>query len=81
MKAKRTKKVRVLMPISVHPFKAKIWEGIQNGKIRTGMSLRAIATICGEPSMAPQQVKHHLQVMVTMGTIDWINGQYCLEKS
>lgn len=68
------------MPVSVHPFKAKIWEGIQSGKIRTGMSLREIAKICGEPNASPQQVKHHLQAMVTMGTIDWVNGQYRLEK-
>ena len=66
------------MRVAVHPLKVKIWEGIQSGKIKTGMTLRDIGKIIGVS--APQKVKHHLEIMRTMGTIDRENGMYKLEK-
>jgi hypothetical protein len=81
MRGVEMKKLRVSMPIAVHPLKAKIWRCIETGKLRTGMSLREIAVAIGEPKASPQQIKHHLSVMVTMGTIDWVNGQYRLEQA
>ena len=66
------------MPVSVHPIKAKIWAGIQSGKITDGMTLRAIGKLSGCNS--PQQIKSHLEVMKKMGTIDYVRGQYHFER-
>ncbi len=66
------KKVTVEMRVSVHPIKAALWA--KRGKIKPGMSLREIGALIGEGS--PQKLKHHLQTMVTMGSIDYIGGCY-----
>lgn len=65
------------MRVAVHPIKANIWRAMEEGKLRTGMSLREIGKIIGERS--PQKVKHHLDAMRIMGTVHWKNGMYELE--
>jgi hypothetical protein len=72
------KKERVYMLVAVHPIKANIWRGIQSGKIKPGMSLREIGKVAG--TSRPQQIKHHLEAMRNMGTIDYVAGQYVFEK-
>ncbi len=64
------------MRVAVHPIKAKLWQ--QRRKIKPDMSLREIGKIIGMTS--PQQVKHHLETMVSMGTIDKIRGQYVFPR-
>lgn len=60
------------MRVSVHPIKARLWKHRNN--ITPGMSLREIGKLIGEGSS--QQIKHHLESMVKMGTIDYQGGQY-----
>lgn len=70
-------KVIVVMRVAVHPIKAALWK--QRSKITPGMSLREIGALVGIED-APQQVKHHLQAMVAMGSIDYVGGQYVFPK-
>jgi hypothetical protein len=70
-------KVLISMRVAVHPIKAALWE--QRAKIKPEMSLRQIGALVGIES--PQQIKHHLQSMVTMGAIDYIGGQYVFPKT
>jgi predicted ArsR family transcriptional regulator len=65
-------KVTLYMPVAVHPIKARLWQ--RRADIKPGMSLREIGKLVGVQS--PQQIKHHLQTMVNMGTINYVNGQY-----
>lgn len=60
-------KVTTHMRIAVHPIKAALWK--ERRKIAPGMPLREIGGLVGVKS--PQQLKHHLEAMVKMGTIDW----------
>lgn len=62
------------MPISVHETKGKIYRAVVEGKIKRGMSYRDIGKVIGVPH--PQQIKHHLDGLVKMGTIHYINGDY-----
>lgn len=71
-------KVRIMLPVSVHPIKVEIWKNIKLGKIKTGMSLREIGEIIGI-GKKPQIIKHHLDVMRNMGVIDYEKGNYKLE--
>lgn len=71
-----SKKTTICMRISVHPIKAKLWQNRK--KITPEMSLRQIGKLAGCSS--PQQVKHHLEQMVKMGTIDYIGGEYVFPK-
>ena len=70
------KKVTIEMRVAVDPIKAALWENRK--KIKPEMTLREIGALVGVRS--PQQIKHHLQVMVTMGSIDYIGGQYVFPK-
>lgn len=70
------KKVVLNMRVAVHPIKAALWRN--RSKIKPGMSLREIGKFVGVTS--PQKIKHHLQTMVTMGSIDYIGGQYMFPK-
>jgi len=72
------KKILVKMPIAVHPTQARIWNAIELGKIKGDMSLREIGKIINVP--APQQVKHHLEQLRRMGTIDWKDGNYVFNR-
>jgi len=65
-------KVIVDMRVAVHPIKAKLWEN--RARIKPGMSLREIGALINIES--PQQIKHHLEAMVKMGSIDYIVGGY-----
>ena len=65
------------MVVAVHPIKARIWEEINSGRLKTGMTYREIGKIIGTEH--PQKVKHHLEVMKNMGTIDFVNGTYELK--
>lgn len=65
-------KVIVEMRMAVHPTKAALWQ--QRKKIKPEMSLREIGAVIGIDSA--QQVKHRLQMMVSMGAVDYIGGQY-----
>jgi hypothetical protein len=69
-------KVTLEMRVSVHPIKAALWS--KRAKIKSGMSLREIGAVVGEKS--PQKLKHHLQAMVVMGSVDYIGGQYVFPK-
>ena len=69
-------KVSLSMRVSVHPIKAAIWK--RRSKIKPDMTLREIGKLIGVKS--PQQIKHHLQTMVNMGSIDYIGGQYIFPK-
>lgn len=73
------KKVSLEMRVSVHPVKASFWRN--RHKIKPGMTLRDIGSFAGIKN--PQQVKHHLDNMVRMGSIDYIGGEYVFptEKS
>ena len=68
----RNRKVVLEMRVAVHPIKAALWQ--QRAKIDPEMSLREIGALIGIKSA--QQIKHHLEVMVSMGTIDYVGGQY-----
>ena len=71
------KKISVYMRVAVHPIKARLWEA--RARIKPGMSLREIGQLVGVDD-SPQQVKHHLQAMVAMGTVDYVGGQYVFPK-
>ncbi len=64
------------MRMAVHPIKAALWK--QRAKIKPEMTLRQIGAIVGVQS--PQQIKHHLEMMVKTGTIDYIAGQYVFPR-
>lgn len=70
------KKVTIEMRVAVHPIKAALWK--QRHKIEPGMSLRQIGNLIGVTSA--QQIQHHLDAMVRMGSIDYIGGQYVFPK-
>ena len=69
-------KVTLTMRVAVHPIKAGLWK--QRSKITPGMSLREIGKLVGVKE--PQQIKHHLEAMVSMGSIDYVGGQYVFPK-
>ncbi len=66
------------MRVSVHPIKAKLWNA--RAQITPGMSLRQMAALIGLPKSSPQLIKHHLDTMVRMGTIDYVGGEYLWPK-
>ena len=68
------KKTKVTMPVCIHKIQADIYLSIIDGKIKNGMSLREIGSILGVKY--PQKVKHHLEQLRKLGTIDWRNGDY-----
>lgn len=70
------KKVIIEMRVAVHPIKAALWR--RRREIKPGMSLRQIGKLAGVTSA--QQVQHHLDAMVRMGTIDYVGGQYVFPK-
>lgn len=70
------KKVTIEMRVAVHPIKADLWR--QRASIKPDMSLREIGKLIGVKE--PQKVKHHLEAMVKMGTIDYVSGQYVFPK-
>lgn len=69
-------KVTIEMRIATHPIKAALWK--KRSKIGPGMSLREMGKLIGVSS--PQQLKHHLETMVKMGSIDYVGGQYIFPK-
>lgn len=64
----------VLMRIAVHPVKAKLWRLGTSGQIETSHTLRKIGSMIGEEH--PQKIKHHLDEMVKMGAINYVDGGY-----
>ena len=64
------------MRVSVHPIQANLWK--HKDRIKSDMSLREIGEIIGVKS--PQQIKHHLDQMVKLGSIDYIKGQYVFPR-
>lgn len=79
MKSKKS----VLIPVSVHWIKYEIIEGLKNNRINLSSdSYRGIAEIIGIPKKdkgAAQKIKHHLDALVSMGTLDKINGKYAVD--
>lgn len=71
------KKVTIVMRVAVHPIKAEMWK--RRAEITPDMTLREIGKLIGVKE--PQQVKHHLQAMVTMGSIDYVGGQYVFPRA
>lgn len=69
-------KTTINMRIAVHPIKAALWK--KRKRISPGMTLREIGKLVGVKS--PQQLKHHLENMVKMGSIDYIGGEYVFPK-
>jgi len=70
-------KKSVTVKISVHWIQADIIEGLKSGDINLSKhSLREIAEIIKEPTMAPQKIKHHLYQLVKLGILHIIDGQY-----
>ena len=68
-------KTSIIMRVAVHKIKADLWlHGCLMKNITKNMTLRDIGQLI-EVSH-PQQIKHHLDAMVKMGSIDMINGQY-----
>lgn len=59
-------------------IKAAMWQ--KRAQIKPEMSLREIAKVIGYANASPQKIKHHLQTMVTMGSVDYIGGQYVFPK-
>lgn len=76
--AEQPKKVTTTMRVAVHPIKAKLWK--VRGQINPDMSLRQLASLIGLPKANPQQIRHHLETMVKMGTIDYIGGRFVFPK-
>lgn len=72
------KKAVIEMRVAVHPIKAAMWR--HRAQIGPGMSLREIAKVIGYANASPQKIKHHLQTMVTMGSVDYIGGRYVFPK-
>lgn len=71
-------KVVLEMRVAVHPIKAAMWQN--RAKLKPEMSLREIAKVIGYANASPQKIKHHLQMMVSMGSVDYIGGQYVFPK-
>lgn len=71
-------KETIKMPVSVHTIQADIWRAIELGYITEHMSLREIGKIIDETS--PQKIKHHLEQLRKLGTIDFKDGQYLFIK-
>ena len=72
-KEKRT----VYLKVSVHKIKADIMDAVINKKIDLSKdSLRSIADKIGLSNDSPQKIKHHLEALVTMGTLDKSGGEY-----
>ena len=69
-------KVSIIMRVAVHPLQAALWRN--RTRIKEHSSLREIGLLIGEDS--PQKVKHHLDQMVKLGSIDYIKGQYVFPK-
>jgi hypothetical protein len=70
-----TEKVTIQMRVAVHPIQAELWKHGLAGNIKPDMSLREIGELLGLKD-EPQKIKHHLQRMVSMGSIDYIGGKY-----
>lgn len=68
------KRETILVKVAVHPTKAKIWRLGITGQIETSYTLRKIGDMVGEPH--PHIVKHHLDSLLKMGAIDYIDGNY-----
>ena len=69
-------KVTITMRVAIHPIKAEIWKN--RHKINSNTSLREIGKLIGVES--PQKIKHHLEQMVKMGSVDYVKGQYLFPK-
>lgn len=69
-----SEKIRVVLPVMIHPIKAAIWRLGSTGQIESSYTLRKIGEMVGEEH--PQQIKHHLDGLVKMGAINFINGNY-----
>ena len=70
-------KVTIYMQVSVHKIKADIMKAIYSEKIDLRKdSLRTIAEKIGLKSNSAQVIKHHLEALVNMGTLDKKEGQY-----
>lgn len=70
----------MVLPISIHVTKANIMRGVINGTIdfKTD-TYRSIAEKV-EPGALPQSIKHHLEELVKMGTIDKKSGLYHFDQ-
>ena len=67
----------ILMPANVHVVKAKIMELVMSRKVDINtMTLREIGNMIGISEEKPQQVKHHLEQLVSMGTLEKRGGTY-----
>lgn len=67
----------VLMPVCVHVVKAKIMELIMSNKVDINtLTLREIGDLVGIAEDKPQQIKHHLEQLVSMGTLEKRKGSY-----
>jgi len=69
------KKKTVVMQVSLHEIAADIAINIQSGKIDLSKdTLRGIADKIGRKGCSPQQIKHHLQGLVTLGFLSIVGG-------
>lgn len=74
------KKERVNVNVLLHPAQVKIIKLIKNKKINLATeTLRSIGLKIDLPE-SPQQVKHHLQRLVTLGILNIVNGNYKYNK-
>lgn len=65
------------MIVCVHPIQAAIWRN--RHKITPERSLREIGKIIRVDS--PQLIKHHLNQMVKLGSINYIEGNYVFPEA
>jgi methyl coenzyme M reductase subunit C len=68
-------KTRVRYVIAAHPIQQAIFHMVQGKGIDT-LSLRGIAVAIGLDPVYPQQIKHHLTVMMKYGFLDVVEGKY-----
>lgn len=68
------KRELVTITLAMHPLKAALWKLGISGQIESSHTYREIGAMVGEEH--PQQIKHHLDSLVKMGAIDYVNGSY-----
>lgn len=70
-------KKMIILKVYVHWIKADIMTAITENKVDLDKdSFREIAVKIGMAKVSAQQVKHHLEGLVTMGTLEKIGGKY-----
>ena len=69
------KKELITVQIALHPVQARIIKGCQNGTLILPLPLREIARNI-KWKESPQMIKFHLGMLVKLGALQVIHGEY-----